>query len=122
MLIPINKDLEESYKDEFMKGFTLSELAHILVSVLIIAGVTTLIWRCSGLAPDVCIYMGLPCGIPTLLLGFKRFQGLSAKEYLKEIFYVKRTRVLAYDADELPESSWVFSLERESGKKRRINR
>lgn len=119
MNIPINKDLEEEYKNEWIKGFTYREMLFVVVSVLIIGGVAMLAWWLTETPIDICIYIGLPFGIPTLLLGFKKIQGLTVDAYLKEMLYEWRTKGLTYDADELPEENRVFTMERESEKKRR---
>ena len=119
MNIPINKDLEEEYKNEWIKGFTYREMLFVLTSVLIIGGVAVLVWRMTGVSVDVCIYIGLPFGFPTLILGFKKIQGLTVGAYLKEMIYEWRTRELTYDADELPEENRVFTMERGREKKRR---
>lgn len=118
MNIPINKDLEEEYKNEIVKGFTLREAGYIALSAAIIAGVTFFMWKNLGLSPDTCIYMGLPFGIPTLFLGFRKFQGLSAAAYLKEILYERRTKILIYDADEILKENHVFTMQREEGHER----
>lgn len=118
MNIPINKDLEEEYKSEWVKGFTYREILFVVVSFLIIGGAALLAWKLTGISPDICIYIGLPFGFPTLLLGFKKIQGLTVDAYLKEMLYEWRTRELTYDADELPEENRVFTMERNRERKR----
>lgn len=118
MNIPINKDLEEEYKNEWIKGFTYREMLFVIVSVLIIAGVTVLVWWMTGMSVDVCIYIGLPFGFPTLILGFKKIQGLTVDAYLKEMFYEWRTRELTYEADELPTENRIFTMEKVKARKR----
>lgn len=76
MNIPINKDLEEEYKNELIKGFSLREIVYVVISVLVVAGVSLIIWKIFEMPPDISVYIGLPFGIPTLLLGFKRFRVL----------------------------------------------
>lgn len=111
MNIPINKNLEE-YKNEMVKGFTLREIICLLISLGIIAGAVLILWWQTGLAPDICIYIGLPLGIPTLLLGFGKIQGVTFDVYIKEVVYEKRTRILTYDADELPEENRIFTMQK----------
>lgn len=122
MNIPINKDLEEEYKSEWMKGFTYREILFVGISVLIIVGVTAIVWWKTDIPVDTCIYIGLPFGFPTLLLGFKKIQGVSVAAYLKEMLYEWRTRELTYDADELLEENRVYTMERDGEKKRRKNK
>lgn len=116
MNIPINKNLEE-YKNEVVKGFTLREIICLFISVAVIAGAVLFLWRQTGLAPDVCIYIGLPFGIPILLLGFLKIQGLTLDVYIREIIYEKRTRLLTYDADELGENR-IFMMQRKNRNRR----
>lgn len=113
MNIPINKDVAEEYKGEWIKGFTYREVFFVAVSIVVIVGVTALVYWKTGVAIDICIYIGLPFGFPTLIFGFKKIQGLTANEYLKEMFYEWQTRSLTYDADELPEENHVFAMEAE---------
>lgn len=122
MNIPINKDLEEEYKSEWMKGFDYREIGFVVISIIIIAGVAVLAWWKFGVSIDICIYIGLPFGFPFLILGFKKIQGLTVDAYLKEMLYEWRTRELVYDADEIPEENRVFTMERKKEKKRRKNR
>lgn len=122
MQIPINKDLEEAYRDEPIRGFTWREAAYVILSVLLIGGVTALVWWKTGLSPDNSVFVGIPFGLPTLFMGFKKYQGLTAGAYLKEIIYEKRTGILIYDADELPQERHVFTMERGKKKNRRMGR
>lgn len=122
MNIPVNKDLEEEYKSEWIKGFSYREIIFVAISIVIIAGVAGFAWWKFNVPIDVCIYIGLPFGFPFLMLGFKKIQGLTIDAYLKEMLYEWRTRELMYDADELPEENRVFTMERESESKRRKNK
>lgn len=119
MNIPINKDLEEEYKSEWVKGFSYREIAFVVVAIVVIVGVAALAWWKFSIPIDICIYIGLPFGLPFLILGFKKIQGLTVDAYLKEMLYEWRTRELLYDADEIPEENRVFTMEREREKKRR---
>lgn len=117
MNIPINKDLEEEYKSEWVKGFTYKEVFFVIISMAIIVGATVITWKLTEKPIDMCIYIGLPFGFPTLILGFKKIQNLSVYAYLKEMIYEWKTRELTYDAEELPEENRVFSMEREQERK-----
>lgn len=119
MNIPINKDLEEEYKSEWTKGFTYREVFFVIISVAIIIGATLITWKVTEIPMDMCIYIGLPFGFPTLILGFKKIQNLSVDAYLKEMIYEWKTRELTYEAEEVPEENHVFFMEREQGRKRR---
>lgn len=102
MKIAVNRDLEEAYKDEFIKGFTLREAGFIAAGFLLGGGAAFLCWHYLHLPPEYACYIGIPAGIPAVVCGFKKFQGLTAGEYLKEILYERKTRVLAYDTGSQP--------------------
>lgn len=119
MRIPINKDIETAYKDEFIKGFTLREALSVAAAAGLILGVTAAAWKVSGLGPEICIYIGLPFGILPVFFGFKKFQGLTAFEYIRERIYEKQTRILTYDTGEMPGDCGRFTMERKAKKRRR---
>ena len=118
MQIKINKDLEEEYRDEFIRGFSVREALFILGGFGVIAGITALAYFQFGIMPDIGIYIGLPFGIPVLTFGFFKYQGLTLAAYLKEIFFVKCTKILTYDADELPKENRVFTMKSNVEKRR----
>lgn len=112
MRIETNKDIEESYESEVVKGFTMRETIYIVCALSIMIGGTIFIWKNTGLSPDICVYASLPLAIPVLIFGFKRVQGLTLWEYIREMIYAKRTRRLLYDADEISQNRSVFTMER----------
>ena len=111
MSIPINKDLEKEYRNEFFKGFTLKEIGHVALGLAVMGAVTALVWSRTGLSPAICIYIGLPFGIVPMYFGFKTFQGMSARKYLQELWYERKTAQLLYQACEMPKERRVFSME-----------
>lgn len=117
MRISINKEIEEEYKDQFMRGFSMKECAYIAVALLLIAGAAFLAAYFFKLSFNVCVYIGLPFGIPVLIFGFKKFQGLTLTEYIKEIIYEHKTKELFYDADEIPESFHCYEMKKHEPKK-----
>ncbi len=119
MKIAVNRDLEEAYKDEFVKGFTLREAGYIAAGFLLGGGAAFLCWHYFHIPPEYACYIGIPAGIPAIVFGFKKFQGLTAAEYLKEIRYERKTKVLAYDTGSLPEQEayCMKRMEHRHGKK-----
>lgn len=111
MNIAINKDIEEEYKDEFTKGFTLRECVYIAIAILIVAGVGFLCWWKFKLAIDICVYVGFPFAFPVLLFGFKKPCGMYMGKFIKELRWEKKTRLLLYEADEEPETDEFFSMQ-----------
>ena len=125
MRIPINKEIEEAYKDQFMKGFSIRETGYIALAIGIIFGIGTLVWFIFGLPINICAYIGMPFGFTVLFIGFKKFQGLTLIEYIKEILYENKIKILTYDADEIPIESDVYNMEKRknTAKKRwRLNK
>lgn len=119
MQIPINKDIEEAYRDEVAKGFSLREAVSVGISGVLIVGIAALAWWKFQVSPDVGVFIGIPLAVPVMLTGFKKYQGLTALEYAKEIWYEYKTKVLVYDADEIPEESCrIFSMQRGNKKGR----
>ncbi|MBO5260579.1 MAG: PrgI family protein [Agathobacter sp.] len=119
MRIPINKDIEEEYKDQLALGFSAKELGWLILAILFIAGVTFLCWKYLGISPDVGVFIGIPFGAIPVVIGMKKIQGQSVIEFLKELNYERKTKELYYDADELPHEHYVYSLKKESRGKRK---
>lgn len=117
MNIPLNKDIEVAYKDEFAKGFTLPEVCCIGVAAAVMLGVGFLVHRITSLAPDICVYVGIGCGLPILYLGFRKFSGMSFAKYLDEIIYEHKTKDLCYEAEENTTELMVFAIKKEGAKK-----
>ena len=111
MNIPINKDIEEEYKDEFTKGFTLRECIYIAIAVAIVVLVGFLCWWKFKLALNICVYVGFPFSAPVLLFGFKKPNGMYMGKYLKEVRWEKKTKLLLYEASEEPEIDEAFSMQ-----------
>ncbi len=118
MNIPINKDIEEEYRDQIVNGFTLKEGGVVMLAVLIVIGTAAAAYYLFALSPKYGCYIGIPLAFPVLFFGFKRFQGLTALEYIREIIYERRTKVLAYDAEEVEEDMRPFTLRKEENEKK----
>lgn len=116
MRININRDIEE-YKDEFAWGFTLRELGYAVLSVAIIFCAGFGIWFLFKPYPVICVYCAIPFGVPTMILGFYKKQGMTIFQYWKEIRYQKKTGRLCYEAGELKTAPYVWSMKREHGQK-----
>lgn len=117
MRITINKDLEEDYKDQLFAGYSFKEMFWICIAGGMVIGAAYLFHIYLKLPLETSIYVGVPFGIPAVFLGFKKFQGLTVWEYLKELDYEKKTRLLLYDADEITDKKFIFKI-----KKRRNRR
>lgn len=112
MRIPINKDLEEDYKDQLFAGYSTVEMAWIALAAVMIFGAAYIMYTYFSLPLETCAYVGVPFGAPAIFLGFKKFQGLTIWQYIKELDYERKTRLLLYDADELPDTYYVFAMKK----------
>ena len=110
MNIPINKNIEEEYKDEFVKGFSLRESITIGIAILIVILVGVFCWWKFKIAINICAYIGMPFAAPVLLLGFKKPYGMHLEKFLKEVIWEKKTKLLVYEASEAPETDEYFSM------------
>lgn len=116
MKININRDIEEAYKDQFMKGFTMRETGYIALAFASIILVAFVLCGVIGVPITISVYVSLPFGVPALLMGFKNFQGLTVVEYIKELLYEKKIQELYYDADEYKGKEKIFSMKHEEKK------
>lgn len=119
MNIKINKDFDKEYKDEMYRGMTAKEVLSIAAAAAVAGAVIFLLHRYAGVPLAAGVYPGVFCAIPFLAAGFVTFQGMSPARYLKEMIYARRTRLLTYEADELPKAERSFSMEKPKQKKKR---
>ena len=119
MRIPINKDLEEDYKDQLFAGYSLVEMIWISIGGVMMIGAAYCFHKYLDLPLETSIYIGVPFAAPAIFLGFKKIQGLTVWEYLKELDYERKTRLLFYDADEMPDSHYVYRMKKSKKRGRR---
>lgn len=117
MRIPINKEIEKEYKDQFMRGFSARECGFIAAAFACIAIAAYTAWSLFHLQINICFYIGLPFGVPAILIGFMDFQGLDFFEYLKELIYEHKTKELYYDADEIKTEPAVYKMTKDKNRK-----
>lgn len=103
MTIPINKDPDIEYKNEFMYGYTLKEVLCVAAALLIVACVTAFAYFKFNIALNVGCYFGIPLAFPVIFFGFKEWYGMSITRFISELGYERKTGELAFDADELEE-------------------
>lgn len=100
MKIDLNKDFENQYKNEFLKGFTLRETLYGGLAFCVAAMVGILIWWNTGIAINICIYLGIPFMIPIVAMGMIKHQGHSWSEMWKEIYFFVQTKELSVQMEE----------------------
>jgi len=115
--IPINKEIEKEYKDQFIRGFSARECGFIAVALACAGIAAYVVGQTFHLPINICFYIGIPFGIPAVVIGFAEFQGLTFFEYIKELIYEHKTKELYYDADEIETTAPVYSMTKEKTKK-----
>lgn len=100
MNIKLNKDFETEYPNDVWKGFDGRQVATLGVAAVLGGGLIVLIWWKTKIDPSYCVYLAMPFIAGVLFLGFKQYQGMYLEEYLKELWYEKKTKHLSYDAGE----------------------
>lgn len=103
MKININKSIEQSYKNEIWKGFTLREVGCAAGALITIGAVAFLSYRLLHLSLTIGVYIGIPFAFPFILLGFKKFSGMTLLQYLK-VWKARRDAGLLMKTDNLPDN------------------
>lgn len=121
MKIDLNKDFENQYKNEFLKGFTVRETVYGGLALGVAAGVGILIWKNTDIPINLCVYLGIPFMIPVVAMGMLKHQGHNWSEMWKEIRFFLQTRELPLEMEERKSKNRrIFSMNRtETYKKRR---
>lgn len=101
MKININKSIERTYKNEIWKGFTLKEVGCAIGALSAIGLIAFLSYRFLHLSFSIGVYIGIPFAFPFVLLGFKKFSGMTLLNYLKVRKARKESGILIKD-DNLP--------------------
>lgn len=120
MQIKVNKDFLTEYKDEFWKGFSISEIISIVLALGCVAGITYILYTKFGISPDNAVYLGVPAALPILAVGFYKYQGyMSLPKLIREICFTYRCKELVFGAGERKEpSGHFFFMKRRKGKKK----
>lgn len=101
MKLPINKDFDKEYKDDFMKGFSMREVFFLALAIATVGIIFFLLYQFLDLSTDILIYISLPFGFLVASPGFWRSKsGLSLWEYIKAKDYIDATWHLTYQSTE----------------------
>ena len=116
--IDINKDFLKEYKDNFYKGFSISELVHIIAGLAVSAVIMLINVKLFGMQLVSAVYISVPFAAPVILTGIYRYQEyLKPKDYLCERQYTEASDRLHFETTE-PDSRY-FSMYHETGKRQR---
>ena len=103
MKININKSIEQTYKNEIWKGFTLREVGCAAGALVTIGVVAFLVYKLLHLSLTIGVYIGIPFAFPFILLGFKKFSGMTLLKYLK-VRKARKDAGILMKTDNLPEN------------------
>lgn len=112
MRISTNKDLEEEYKDQFMRGFSMQEVGWIALAVVVLIAVMTVLVL-LGLRIEFAVFVAIPFCVPVIYIGFRKHYGMTQLQYWKAKRYEKATRVLTCEDNDLPEPAPAFSMKKQ---------
>lgn len=110
-MIKMNKPLDEM-KDEVFAGMGWRELIYGAVFLIVTVAVTALLVAVFHLSPMVSVYAGVVCAAPIMFVGLYTMQGMTLFQYFKKKRWQKKVGTLTYEAQELPEEIFVWSMER----------
>lgn len=110
-MIRLNKPLEDM-KDEVWMGMGWRELIYAAVGVIAAGSITIFLTFVVKISPVICVYIGVPCAAPIVLLGTYKKQELSFWQLHKKKRWQKKAGTLLYEAGELPDEVFVWSMKR----------
>ncbi len=101
MKININNDFLKEYKNDFWKGFSMTDIVHIAEGFLCAGAVVAGLVLGFKIPITIAIYCAVPVAAPVIFIGFYKYQGyLSVKELVKEYMYTGNTKRLLYESEE----------------------
>lgn len=110
MKIDMNKDFDEAFPSEFALGFTLKQF--LVAAAALITGIMVMVFVhfYTGIGIVECSYIIIPVSGPICMLGFAGYQMQTPIQYIREILYVRKTKELLYEAEELKGKGRVFTM------------
>lgn len=110
-VIKLNKPLEEM-KDEVWMGMGWRELIYAAIGVIVAGVIIISLAFVVKLSPVICVYIGVPCAAPIVIMGMYKKQGLTIWQSKKKKSWQKKVGVLIYEAREMPDEIFVWSMKR----------
>jgi hypothetical protein len=119
--IDINKDFLKEYKDNFYKGFSVTELVHIIAGLCVSAVIMFICVKIFQIDIVMSVYISVPFAAPVILAGIYRYQEyMKPKDYLFEKQYTQASERIHYETDE-PDSDRFFTMHHCEKKEGNIN-
>lgn len=110
-MIKLNKPLDEM-KNEIVMGMGWHELIYAAIAVIVAGAIIIFLSFVVKISPVVSVYIAVPCAAPILFLGIYKKQGMTFFQYQKKKRWQKKVGTLLYEAQELPEEIFVWSMKR----------
>ena len=108
--IDINKDFLKEYKNDFYKGFSVTDIVHILAGLSVSAVIMTIAVMLFKIDVVFAVYISVPFAALFILAGIYKYQEyLSPKEYVLERQYTQSISRIHYETDE-PDVSRYFTM------------
>lgn len=99
--IDINKDFLKEYKDNFFKGFSVSEVIHLVAALGVAALIMFVVVRYFHIDIVAAVYISVPFIIPIVFSGIYKYQDyLKPKDYMLERQYTLASERLHYETEE----------------------
>lgn len=119
MKIDINDDFEAVFQNEITAGFTLKQCIAVGAGLAAGLGLAVALWYYTGLTIVQSTYVVVPVMVPFCAIGFFTYQGHTPVKLLKEMWFVRQTEQLSYQAMERPEKTGrIFTMKRNIPKKK----
>lgn len=113
MKININKDFITEYKNDFWKGFSLTEVIYIAEGFAVGAAVIAVMFFAFNIPVATAVYMAVPFAAPVIFRGFYKYQGyMRISELIKEMMYTGGMKELVFETEE-HDTDRVFFMHRE---------
>lgn len=119
--IDINKDFLKEYKDNFFKGFSVSEVIHLVVALGVAALIMYVAVRYLHIDIVVAVYISVPFIIPIVFSGIYMYQDyLKPKDYMLERQYTLASERLHYETEEVDVTKYFTMYHKPAYKKNTI--
>lgn len=110
-MIKLNKPIEDMKNDVWM-GMGWRELIYAVIAVVVAGAIIIFLAVVVKISPVVSVYIGVPCAAPIVFLGMYKKQGMTLWQYQKKKNWQKKVGTLVYEAGEMTDKIFVWSMKR----------
>jgi len=108
MQIPINKDLDNNYTDDFFRGLSARQTLYSAATIAVGGGMFALFNLVLHIPAEVSIYLSVPFAVPFAAMGFVKIHGVPPDEYLKRMREARRQPMYYFEPELLGEDPDVY--------------